>query len=150
MGELGCRVSVSANTPSAVAHTQSTPQINSAQITQPRKVICRVAICKFSTHKVTYKINQRAFKMWQIEDPGEEHEEWAALGMTGLQAEVLEALGIIGLQAQVLEGSVVTLDSKLEKDMEAQPSDCRAADKKLSRILTIMDKIQAWTAAARS
>ena len=38
---------------------------------------------------------------------------------------------------------------KLDIVMEALPSDCRAADKKLTRILTIMDGIQARTAAAR-
>ena len=53
-------------------------------------------------------------------------------------------------QAEVLEGLVVTLDSELEKDMEAPPSDCRAADKKLTRILAMTDGIQARTVAARN
>ena len=44
--------------------------------------------------------------MWQIYDPGEEHVVWAASGRMESQAEVLE-------------GSVVTLDSKLDMDMEA-------------------------------
>ena len=54
------------------------------------------------------------------------------------------------LQAEVLEWSVVLLDSELDKDMETQPSERRAADKKVTRILTIMDGIQTRTAATRS
>ena len=84
----------------------------------------------------TYRINQRAFKMWQVEGPRKEREEW-------------EALGIIESQAAVLEWSVVTLDSQLDKDIEERPGDSRAAVKELTKILKIMGETHARMAVAR-
>ena len=96
-----------------------------------------MAICKVSTSIINYRIDQRAFKILQMEGPGKEGKE-------------REALGIIESQAEVLDWSVVTLESDSDKDMEAHPSDCRAANKELTNILTIMDGTQSRTAAARS
>ena len=54
--------------------------------------------------------------MWHKEHLGGEHKVWADLGRMESQAKMLERL-------------VVTLDSKLEKVMEARPSDCRVCTK---------------------
>ena len=73
--------------------------------------------------------------MWQTEGPKEENKVWETLGAIESQSETLEWL--------------VTMDNKLDKDMEAPPSDCRAADKVLTNILTIMNRTKASMAAAK-
>ena len=75
--------------------------------------------------------------MGQEWNANEDNRRWAALGRVEIQAEMLEEW-------------VVTLDNELDIDMEARPSDCRAADDELSRILTTMDGIQAKTAVTET
>ena len=86
-----------------MARAQSTPRSKSTQIAQPWRLSVESRLAKL-VH-TTYRINQRAFKIWQVEGRRKEREE-------------REALGIIESRSEVPELSVVTLDSQLDKDME--------------------------------